>query len=239
MFQFDADQAKNLRKLDKLMTSDRVPLYEIAEAVIATLYSLYFPASPENAAFDKFGQPLIAYIAILSLTPKGAPIPLSSLPVFLAKVQFSMRLRAYQHIYTRFRLSRQSLRHVPIPSPKGPGFPRVNKAKNVLPISLTEEGISSPSINAPTRRSKRLIEGHRPGDSSVGSNLHSSYFERNESDSVYTNDSDGESEASGTSSEERGVSTPENLEVPFTIDSFSQGNWEFALRTPQHSGWYQ
>lgn len=80
-----------------------------ASLVNAALHNLYFPDYPDRAAFNVFSSPIAVYMAVRCITKEGAPIPLRDIPVLLARVQFSFRLRAYHYLYNDHSLRMSTL----------------------------------------------------------------------------------------------------------------------------------
>ncbi|KAJ2934001.1 hypothetical protein H1R20_g3097, partial [Candolleomyces eurysporus] len=82
VFRFNDTQEEALRRLEKALCTKALSLVEVGDCVQAALETLYFPQCPEKAVFDVFDAPLSTYLAL---------------------AQFSVRLRAYHHIYQDFQ----------------------------------------------------------------------------------------------------------------------------------------
>ncbi|KAF6742371.1 hypothetical protein DFP72DRAFT_1179277 [Ephemerocybe angulata] len=110
VFAFDPRQEQHLRELSKLLRlGSQIPLAKVSECVGETLHTLYFPESPDDASFDCFADPVTTYFTIKCLTTNGSHIPLRNVPVALSPIQFSIRLRGYNHIYTLFKDSKTDI----------------------------------------------------------------------------------------------------------------------------------
>jgi len=64
---------------------------------------------PDHAAFNVFSSPIAVYMAVRCITKEGAPIPLRDIPVLLASVQISFRLRAYHYLHNDHSLRMSTL----------------------------------------------------------------------------------------------------------------------------------
>ncbi|RXW11221.1 hypothetical protein EST38_g14634 [Candolleomyces aberdarensis] len=182
VFCFDERQKACLKNLTETLQEGLAPPGTVADDVMDTLHALYFPDSPESASFDVFSDVLTVYISLMCLTIEGSPVDLSQIPVFLAKVQFSMRLRAYHHIYTISIANASQLpkkpthisAKVPMPKEKASASTRTSRIPVQSRLSRTRSSTSavlpaskkSPSLTSvPTLETKGRISDHGDDES--------------------------------------------------------------------------
>jgi len=101
VFDFDKLQSEAVKQLIVALRQQQ-SLKVIAAKAIEALHHLYFPLDSSRTAFYYFAEPLHAFFGILCLTEGGAPQPLDIVPQFCARMQFSMRLCGYHHLYTNY-----------------------------------------------------------------------------------------------------------------------------------------
>ncbi|KAF8156432.1 hypothetical protein BJ912DRAFT_937058 [Pholiota molesta] len=101
LFKFHNTQSKAIQALinaAKKGKSNEV----VAAKVVEVLHSLYFPSNPDRAVFNNQIEPVNTFLALLCLTDKGAPRPISDVPHYCGRLQFSMRLCAYHYLYQSY-----------------------------------------------------------------------------------------------------------------------------------------
>lgn len=101
VFNFDKPQIDALTGLiASLRTQSQ--LRTVSKWVVEALHRLYFPSQPNRSAFNTFAEPVSVFFALQSLMENTAPRPLEEIPPLCARLQFSMRLRGYHHLFTDF-----------------------------------------------------------------------------------------------------------------------------------------
>jgi hypothetical protein len=101
IFNFDVPQTKAIINLIRSLDG-REPLRTVAERVVEVLHHLYFPSKCSRSVFHTFAEPIAAFFGILCLTYEGAPRTVAEVPQTCARLQFSMRLRGFHHLFTDF-----------------------------------------------------------------------------------------------------------------------------------------
>ncbi|TFK18067.1 hypothetical protein FA15DRAFT_710214 [Coprinopsis marcescibilis] len=98
LFVFNAAQATALEDLRKAIQQVET-VAKIASLSNDALLSLYFPANVVATALDRTKDPLFVYLACLSLKTTGEPDNIEEQPCRFAKVQYSIRIRAFHRFY--------------------------------------------------------------------------------------------------------------------------------------------
>lgn len=101
LFNFDVPQTTAIAAL--IASLDALdPLRTVAKRVVEVLHYLYFPSKISRSVFHTFAEPIVAFFGILCLTINGVPRPVTDVPQICARLQFSMRLRGFHHLFTDF-----------------------------------------------------------------------------------------------------------------------------------------
>jgi len=72
---------------------------EVAKHVVWTFHAFYFPTNTDRSALNSFAEPLNAFLALLCLHKNGLPRALGDGSHYCARLQFSIRLRGFHHLF--------------------------------------------------------------------------------------------------------------------------------------------
>lgn len=97
LFDFNENQIGALEALTKALHAGHPG--EVAKEVVQTFHAFYFPVNSNRSALDVFAEPLNAYLALLCLHENGTPRTLSDSSHYCARLQFSIRLRGFHHLF--------------------------------------------------------------------------------------------------------------------------------------------
>ncbi|KAJ2914344.1 hypothetical protein MD484_g6068, partial [Candolleomyces efflorescens] len=190
-FRLDNRQQDALRALDTALRSASVPLAEVGRLVDDALYSLYFPACPERAAFDVFEDPVFIYISLICRTGQGNPMALANIPPMLSKVQFSVRLKALRYLHHDFQRRSATRPTTAVPSSGQ--------------TMRQEESLSTrqPSAPSPTTSQSHPPRTLRPRTAQVSNTLDASDSEAETEGSAVSYQESGSSESDSASERDR------------------------------------